>query len=76
MFCGSTILIARGDLELETDIESESAPLNSLVQEIIAEASSRSLVDGLHCLRRSNARRSRHHAERDRDELRNLHRDE
>ncbi len=48
---GTTILIARGELELENDIESDSAPLNSLVQEMIAEATSRGLLDGLHCLR-------------------------
>ncbi|MBA3571465.1 MAG: hydrogenase expression/formation protein HypE, partial [Pyrinomonadaceae bacterium] len=37
---GTTIMIARGELELETDIESDTAPLNSLVQELIDEAAS------------------------------------
>ncbi len=35
---GTTILIARGELELETDIESDTAPLNLLVNEILDEA--------------------------------------
>jgi hypothetical protein len=30
-----TIMIARGELELETDIESDTAPLNSLVREML-----------------------------------------
>jgi hydrogenase expression/formation protein HypE len=48
---GTTIMIARGELELETDIESDSAPLNSLVQEMIDEAASAGALDQLHCLR-------------------------
>ena len=35
---GTTILIARGELELETEIESDSAPLNFLVEDILDEA--------------------------------------
>lgn len=48
---GTTIMIARGELELETDIESDSAPLNSLVQDMLDEASSCGALDQLHCLR-------------------------
>lgn len=48
---GTTIMIARGELELETDIESDCAPLNALVQEMIDEAASAGAVDHLHCLR-------------------------
>lgn len=48
---GTTILIARGELELETDIESDSAPLHSLVQAMINEAASVATVDAIHCLR-------------------------
>jgi hydrogenase expression/formation protein HypE len=35
---GTTILIARGELDLETDIESDSASLNMLVADILNEA--------------------------------------
>jgi len=48
---GTTIMIARGELELETDIESDCAPLNTLVQEMIDEAASAGALDHLHCLR-------------------------
>lgn len=48
---GTTIMIARGELELETDIESDSAPLNSLVQEMLAEAAGAGMLAGIHCLR-------------------------
>jgi hydrogenase expression/formation protein HypE len=48
---GTTIMIARGELELETDIESDCAPLQSLVADMIDEAERRDAVDGLHCLR-------------------------
>jgi hydrogenase expression/formation protein HypE len=44
-------MIARGELELETEIESDCAPLQSLVAEMIEEAASRNLLEGLHCLR-------------------------
>ncbi|HKE59205.1 MAG TPA: hydrogenase expression/formation protein HypE [Pyrinomonadaceae bacterium] len=48
---GTTVMIARGELELETDIESDCASLHSLVASMIDEAGSRSLLNGLHCLR-------------------------
>jgi len=48
---GTTIMIARGELELETDIESDTAPLNSLVQEMLDEAGSVRAFASLHCLR-------------------------
>jgi hydrogenase expression/formation protein HypE len=34
---GTTIMIARGELELETEIESDTAPLNSLVRDMLDE---------------------------------------
>jgi hydrogenase expression/formation protein HypE len=48
---GTTIMIARGELELETDIESDSAPLNSLVREMLDEAARLKTFDAVHCLR-------------------------
>ncbi|HEY0763962.1 MAG TPA: hydrogenase expression/formation protein HypE [Pyrinomonadaceae bacterium] len=48
---GTTIMIARGELELETDIESDCAPLQSLVGDMIDEAKRLDALDGLHCLR-------------------------
>jgi hydrogenase expression/formation protein HypE len=48
---GTTIMIARGELELETEIESDSAPLNLLVQEMLDEAARLSTVEAIHCLR-------------------------
>ncbi len=48
---GTTIMIARGELELETDIESDTAPLNSLVQEMLDEVASASAFDSIHCMR-------------------------
>ena len=48
---GTTIMIARGELELETDSESDCAPLNSLVAGMIDEAKQRGALNGLHCLR-------------------------
>jgi hydrogenase expression/formation protein HypE len=48
---GTTILIARGELELETDIESDTAPLNSLVQAMLDEAARASDTGAIHCLR-------------------------
>jgi hydrogenase expression/formation protein HypE len=48
---GTTIMIARGELELETDIESDSAPLNGLVQEMVAEAGNALSFEAIHCLR-------------------------
>jgi hydrogenase expression/formation protein HypE len=48
---GTTIMIARGELELETEIESDTAPLNSLVQMMLDEAARNSMLDAIHCLR-------------------------
>jgi hydrogenase expression/formation protein HypE len=48
---GTTIMIARGELELETEIESDTAPLNSLVREMMEEAARVGSIDALHCLR-------------------------
>ncbi len=48
---GTTIMIARGELELETEIESDTAPLNSLVREMLDEADSIAGVRAIHCLR-------------------------
>ncbi|HEY6805576.1 MAG TPA: hydrogenase expression/formation protein HypE [Pyrinomonadaceae bacterium] len=48
---GTTIMIARGELELETDIQSDCAPLQSLVAEMIDEATKRNSLDGIRCLR-------------------------
>jgi hydrogenase expression/formation protein HypE len=48
---GTTIMIARGELELETDIESDCAPLQSLVAEMIDESNRRGQLEGLRCFR-------------------------
>jgi len=48
---GTTIMIARGELELETDIASDCAPLQSLVAEMIDESNARGQLDSLHCFR-------------------------
>jgi hydrogenase expression/formation protein HypE len=48
---GTTIMIARGELELETDIESDCAPLNSLVSDMLGEAVRAERLDAIHCLR-------------------------
>lgn len=48
---GTTIMIARGELELETEIESDSAPLNLLVQEMLEEAERMDRVEAIHVLR-------------------------
>ncbi|MEP6903302.1 MAG: hydrogenase expression/formation protein HypE [Actinomycetota bacterium] len=48
---GTTILIARGELDLETDIESDTASLNSLVSEMIDEAAKLNSIDQIHALR-------------------------
>jgi hydrogenase expression/formation protein HypE len=48
---GTTIMIARGDLELETEIESDTAPLNSLVEDMLDEADRLGALDSIHCLR-------------------------
>ncbi len=48
---GTTIMIARGELELETEIESDTAPLNSLVRVMMDEAARVASLDAIHCLR-------------------------
>jgi hydrogenase expression/formation protein HypE len=48
---GTTIMIARGELELETDIESDTAPLNRLVANMIEHISRTGDVEASHCLR-------------------------
>jgi hydrogenase expression/formation protein HypE len=48
---GTTIMIARGELELETDIGSDTAPLHSLVREMLEEAARASDAGAVHCLR-------------------------
>lgn len=48
---GTTIMIARGELELETDIESDCAPLGALVNEMMDEAVRVDSLDAIHCLR-------------------------
>lgn len=48
---GTTILIARGELDLETDIESDTASLNALVAEMLDEAARVGALDQIHALR-------------------------
>jgi hydrogenase expression/formation protein HypE len=48
---GIAVLTARGDLELETDIHSDSAPLHGLVAEMLDAAGDLDAVDQIHCLR-------------------------
>ncbi len=48
---GTTIMIARGELELETEIESDTAPLNSLVEDMLDEAARLGEADAIHSLR-------------------------
>jgi len=48
---GTTILIARGELDLETDIESDTASLNALVAEMLDEAAKLNALDQIHALR-------------------------
>lgn len=48
---GTTIMIARGELELETEIESDTAPLNSLVGEMLDEAARLGSPGAVHSLR-------------------------
>jgi hydrogenase expression/formation protein HypE len=43
---GIAIMLAREALEIETDVESDTAPLHTLVADLLAAA-----VDGLHCLK-------------------------
>ncbi|HKX32116.1 MAG TPA: hydrogenase expression/formation protein HypE [Blastocatellia bacterium] len=48
---GTTIMVARGELELEAELESDVAPLNSLVQEMFDEAARIAGADAIRCLR-------------------------
>lgn len=48
---GTTIMVARGELELETEIESDTAPLGLLVGDMLDEAARISTIDAIHCLR-------------------------
>ncbi len=48
---GTTIMIARGELGLETEIESDTAPLNTLVAAMLDEAERLGSIDAIHCLR-------------------------
>lgn len=48
---GTTVMIARGELELETEIESDTAPLGSLVRDMLDEAEAAGSFDSVHCLR-------------------------
>jgi hydrogenase expression/formation protein HypE len=48
---GTTIMIARGELELETDIQSDCAPLQSLVADMLDEATRHDSLKGIRCLR-------------------------
>ncbi len=48
---GTTILIMRGELELETEIESDSAPLNFLVAEMIDEAAKLGNIEAIRAMR-------------------------
>src|SRR5205807_1927039 len=48
---GTTIMIARGELELEAEIQSDTAPLNSLVDTMFKVADSANSIEGIHCMR-------------------------
>jgi hydrogenase expression/formation protein HypE len=48
---GTTIMIARGELDLETEIESDSAPLNWLIKDMLEEAARLNVPEAIHCLR-------------------------
>lgn len=48
---GTTIMIARGELELETEIESDTAPLNSLVEAMLDEAARAASLEAIRSLR-------------------------
>jgi hydrogenase expression/formation protein HypE len=48
---GTTIMVARGELELETEIESDTAPLGLLVRDMLDEAMRISTIDAVHCMR-------------------------
>jgi len=48
---GTTIMIARGELELETEIESDTAPLGFLVEDMLDEAARARSLNAIHTLR-------------------------
>ncbi len=48
---GTTIMVARGELELETEIESDTAPLTFLVRDILDAVALVATVNEIHCLR-------------------------
>ncbi len=66
---GTTIMIARGELELETDIESDTAPLNSLVQAMLDEAGSLGAIGVSSLPARSDTRWRRDDAKRNRSKF-------
>lgn len=48
---GITVMVARGELELESNIESDSASLGSLIQEMLSEEERCGGIENVHCLR-------------------------
>jgi len=48
---GTTVMIARGELDLETEIASDTASLNYLVADMIDEAEKLGALDAIHSLR-------------------------
>jgi hydrogenase expression/formation protein HypE len=48
---GTTVMIARGELDLETEIASDTASLNYLVADMIDEATKLGALDAIHSLR-------------------------
>ncbi|HVF46171.1 MAG TPA: hydrogenase expression/formation protein HypE [Pyrinomonadaceae bacterium] len=48
---GTTVMIARGDLDLETEISSDTASLNHMVAEMIDEAAKLGALEGIRSLR-------------------------
>jgi len=48
---GTTVMIARGELDLETEIASDTASLNYLVADMIDEAAKLGALDAIHSLR-------------------------
>lgn len=48
---GTTVMIARGELDLETDIESDTASLHSLVADMLDEAAMLNSLGAIHTLR-------------------------
>ena len=57
---GVTIMLARGELDIEADVSSDTAPLNGLVADLLAAAPGRASPAGRH------PRRRRHDPQRDR----------